>query len=58
MKMGVCKDCDRRHQGCHSECEDYLAERAVRMKEYEARAERAKVTGASIDLRERRGKKK
>lgn len=56
--MGVCKDCDRRHQGCHAECEDYLAERAVRMKEYEERQKNAKVTGASIALRERRGRKK
>lgn len=54
----VCKDCERRHQGCHAECEDYLAERAVRLKEYDERLDRAKVKNASIALIERRGRKR
>ncbi len=23
MSRSPCKDCERRHPGCHSECEDY-----------------------------------
>ena len=23
MKNGVCKNCDKRHIGCHGECPDY-----------------------------------
>ena len=52
--MPVCKDCPDRHQGCHAECEDYLAEREIRLKEYAEREQRVKATGASIDLAERR----
>lgn len=56
--MGVFKDCDRRHQGCHAECEEYLAEREIRLKEYADREQRAKATGASIDLAEGRRRKR
>ena len=56
--MGVCKDCERRHQGCHAECEDYLAEREIRLKEYAEREQRVKNTSASIDLAEGRRRKR
>lgn len=25
LRSQCCKDCQRRHKGCHSDCEDYLA---------------------------------
>ena len=33
-----CKDCDRRHTGCHSECDDYKMFRAEQDKVIEAKA--------------------
>ena len=30
MKKAPCKDCPDRHQGCHSECEKYIAFRKER----------------------------
>ena len=62
--MPVCKDCPDRHQGCHADCEKYLAEREANLKVYAEREKNVKVTSASIDLWEKRqirkrgGKKK
>ena len=62
--MPVCKDCPDRHQGCHAECERYLAEHEENLKIYAEREKNVKVTSASIDLcykrqlRMRGGKKK
>ena len=30
MKQAECKDCDKRHPGCHSRCESYQAFRKER----------------------------
>lgn len=41
-----CKDCDRRHPGCHSECEDYKTFRAEQDKVIEAKAKARNATPA------------
>lgn len=49
-----CYQCERRHQGCHADCPDYLAEREARMKYYQQRNRENAITTASIDARENR----
>ena len=47
--MAVCKNCPDRHQGCHAECEDYLAERRKRDEYLAERRKRNTVMNAAID---------
>lgn len=41
-KITCCKDCEKRHKNCHSDCKTYLSEKAdlERFKEYNADARR------------------
>lgn len=57
----VCLDCEKRHPGCHSKCEDYLSEKAeyehvMNNREREHAIHAAEVINA-IDRRERHRKR-
>ena len=46
--MKLCHNCPDRRQGCHSVCEDYLAYRAKKDKENEARRKEQLITDVKI----------
>ena len=47
--MKLCHHCPDRRQGCHSVCEDYLAFRAKKDAEIEARRKEQLVIGTKIE---------
>lgn len=57
LRNNCCKDCSRRHVGCHADCADYIAAKAELEKIKEQMQKDAQTIGYFVDVAKRKNKK-